>query len=149
MLLLILVVQYTHYCNVLTIPILELILFLLLTLAYTVDDDGDDEEGTASGGKEYSVSYEGNDQLRHKVMEPDEGKPPELPVIKEYTAEEERSNIRRYRTVTVGDVSVQIDMQAVEPYRKIIQHMGESCDPLNVSCDPWSVSYDDYRGTTV
>ena len=70
-------------------------------------------------------------------MEPDEGRPPELPVIKEYSAEEERSDMRRYRTVTVGDVSVQIDMQAVEPYRKVIQHMGESCD---VSCDTWNQS---------
>ena len=61
-------------------------------------------------------------------MEPDEGKPPELVPIKEYSAEEEQSDIRRYRTVTVGDVSVQIDMQTVEPYRKVIQHMGESCD---------------------
>lgn len=66
-------------------------------------------------------------------MEPDEGRPPELPSIKEYSAEEERSDMRRYRTVNVGDVSVQIDMQAVEPYRKVIQHMGESCDTWNVS----------------
>lgn len=86
----------------------------------------DDEDKT----KEYNVSYEGSDQLRPKVMEPDEGKPPELPAIEEYSAEEERKNIRRYRTVTVGDVSVQIDMQAVEPYKKFIQHMGESCDPF-------------------
>ena len=88
-----------------------------------------DEEGTTSGGKDYGVSYESNDQLRHKVMEPDEGKPPELVPIKEYSADEERNDTRRYRVVTVGDVSVQIDMQAVEPYKKIIQHMGESYDP--------------------
>ena len=69
-------------------------------------------------------------------MEPDEGKPPELAVIKEYTAEEEQKDTRRYRTVTVGDVSVQIDLQALEPYRKVIQHMGESCD--HSSCDPSS-----------
>ena len=63
-------------------------------------------------------------------MEPDEGKTPELVPIKEYSAEEEQSDTRRYRTVTVGDVSVQIDMQVVEPYRKVIQHMGKSCDPV-------------------
>ena len=68
-------------------------------------------------------------------MEPDEGKPPEIAAIKEYSAEEEQNDIRRYRTVTVGDVSVQIDMQIVEPYKKIIQHMGRSCDPWNASCD--------------
>ena len=95
--------------------------------SYTVVDN---EEVGASGGKEFSVSYEGNDQLRHKVMEPDEGKTPELVPIKEYSAEEEQNDTRRYRTVTVGDVSVQIDMQVVEPYRKIIQHMGELCDPI-------------------
>lgn len=98
--------------------------------------DVGDDRGTASGGKEYDVSYESNDQLRHKVMEPDEGKPPEPIPIEEYSAEEEQKNTRRYRTVTVGDVSVQIDMQAVEPYRKVIQHMGESCDPCSWSCDP-------------
>jgi len=63
-------------------------------------------------------------------MEPDEGKSPELPSIKEYSAEEERSDTRRYRTVTIGEVSVQIDMQALEPYKKVIQHMGESCDTV-------------------
>ena len=63
-------------------------------------------------------------------MEPDEGKPQELPSIKEYSAEEERSDTRRYRTVTIGEVSVQIDMQALEPYKKVIQHMGESCDAV-------------------
>ena len=77
-------------------------------------------------------------------MEPDEGKPPELPSIKEYSAEEERSDTRRYRTVTIGEVSIQIDMQALEPYKKVIQHMGESCDPYSLSCDPYSVSYDPY-----
>ena len=69
-------------------------------------------------------------------MEPDEGRPPELPIIKEYSAEEERSDMRRYRIVTVGDVSVQIDMQAVEPYKKVIQHMGKSCDTWNMSTEP-------------
>ena len=50
--------QYTHYCE-------------CYCYYYAADDDGDDDkEGIASGGKEYSVSYEGNDQLRHKVMEP-------------------------------------------------------------------------------
>jgi len=89
----------------------------------------DDEEGTTSKENEASVSYKGSDQLRHKVMEPDEGKPPEVEAIKEYSIEEEQKDLRRYRIVTVGEVSVQIDMQAVEPYRKVIQHMGESCDP--------------------
>ena len=73
---------------------------------------------------DYAVSSEANDQLREKVMEPDEGDSPDLK-IKEYSAEEEQKDTRRFRVVTVGEESVKIDMEAVEPYRKVIQHMGE------------------------
>ena len=70
---------------------------------------------------DFSVS---NDQLREKVMEPEEGNSPDL-TIKEYSAEEEQKDTRRFRVVTVGEESVKIDMEKVEPYRKVIQHMGE------------------------
>ena len=73
---------------------------------------------------DYSVSMSGagGDQLRQKVMEPEDGN--DL-TIKEYSAEEEQKDTRRFRLVTVGDESVKIDMEEVEPYRKVIQHMGE------------------------
>jgi len=57
-------------------------------------------------------------------MEPEEGNSPDL-TIKEYSAEEEQKDTRRFRVVTVGEESVKIDMEKVEPYRKVIQHMGE------------------------
>jgi len=73
---------------------------------------------------DYSVSMSGagGDQLRQKVMEPEDGN---NLTIKEYSAEEEQRDTRRFRLVTVGDESVKIDMDEVEPYRKVIQHMGE------------------------
>ena len=68
------------------------------------------------------MSGAGGDQLRQKVMEPEDGN---NLTIKEYSAEEEQRDTRRFRLVTVGDESVKIDMDEVEPYRKVIQHMGE------------------------
>ncbi|XP_045144538.1 protein prune homolog 2 isoform X3 [Echinops telfairi] len=46
--------------------------------------------------------------------------------IPEYTAEEEREDNRLWRTVVIGDQEQRIDMKAIEPYRRVISHGGDS-----------------------
>ncbi|XP_051875358.1 protein prune homolog 2-like isoform X3 [Pristis pectinata] len=51
--------------------------------------------------------------------------------IPEYTAEEERTDNRLWRTVVIGEQEHRIDMKAIEPYRKVVSHGGYYSDGLN------------------
>ncbi|XP_067839201.1 protein prune homolog 2-like isoform X2 [Heptranchias perlo] len=51
--------------------------------------------------------------------------------IPEYTAEEERTDNRLWRTVVIGEQEHRIDMKAIEPYRKVVSHGGYYTDGLN------------------
>ncbi|XP_041042333.1 protein prune homolog 2-like isoform X5 [Carcharodon carcharias] len=51
--------------------------------------------------------------------------------IPEYTAEEERTDNRLWRTVVIGEQEHRIDMKAIEPYRRVVSHGGYYSDGLN------------------
>ncbi|XP_069786618.1 protein prune homolog 2-like isoform X4 [Narcine bancroftii] len=51
--------------------------------------------------------------------------------IPEYTAEEERTDNRLWRTVVIGEQEHRIDMKTIEPYRKVVSHGGYYSDGLN------------------
>lgn len=44
--------------------------------------------------------------------------------IPEYSFEEEAEDLRKHRLVQIGGEEKNIDMDIVQPYRKIIQHAG-------------------------
>ncbi|XP_072372719.1 protein prune homolog 2-like isoform X3 [Scyliorhinus torazame] len=51
--------------------------------------------------------------------------------IPEYTAEQERTDNRLWRTVVIGEQEHRIDMKAIEPYRTVVSHGGYYSDGLN------------------
>ncbi|XP_067886091.1 protein prune homolog 2-like isoform X2 [Heterodontus francisci] len=51
--------------------------------------------------------------------------------IPEYTAEQERTDNRLWRTVVIGEQEHRIDMKAIEPYRRVVSHGGYYSDGLN------------------
>ncbi|XP_038660853.1 protein prune homolog 2-like isoform X7 [Scyliorhinus canicula] len=51
--------------------------------------------------------------------------------IPEYTAEQERTDNRLWRTVVIGEQEHRIDMMAIEPYRRVVSHGGYYTDGLN------------------
>ncbi|XP_048382790.2 uncharacterized protein LOC125450743 isoform X2 [Stegostoma tigrinum] len=51
--------------------------------------------------------------------------------IPEYTAEEERTDNRLWRTVVIGEQEHRIDMKAIEPYRRVVSHGGYYSEGLN------------------
>ncbi|XP_078070647.1 protein prune homolog 2-like isoform X2 [Mustelus asterias] len=55
----------------------------------------------------------------------------EVEPIPEYTAEEERTDNRLWRTVVIGEQEHRIDMKAIEPYRRVVSHGGYYSDGLN------------------
>ncbi|XP_042189607.1 protein prune homolog 2 isoform X3 [Callorhinchus milii] len=55
----------------------------------------------------------------------------EVEPIPEYTAEQERTDNRLWRTVVIGEQEHRIDMKAIEPYQKVISHGGYYSDGLN------------------
>lgn len=46
--------------------------------------------------------------------------------IPEYSFEQEAEELRKHRLVRIGEEEKNIDMDIVQPYRKIIQHAGKS-----------------------
>ena len=46
--------------------------------------------------------------------------------IPEYTAREELDDNKRWRVVQLGDKSYRIDMEAIDPYKKVLSHGGQS-----------------------
>ena len=48
----------------------------------------------------------------------------ETPKIPEYSYKQESDDLRKHRLVKVGEEQMNIDMDLVQPYRKIIQHAG-------------------------
>ena len=44
--------------------------------------------------------------------------------IPEYSHKQESDDLRRHRLVHIGEEEMNIDMDLVQPYRKIIQHAG-------------------------
>lgn len=48
----------------------------------------------------------------------------EAPVIPEYSFKQEADDLRKHRLVQVGEEEKNVDMDIVQPYRKIIQHAG-------------------------
>ncbi|XP_029430257.1 BCL2/adenovirus E1B 19 kDa protein-interacting protein 2 isoform X3 [Rhinatrema bivittatum] len=51
--------------------------------------------------------------------------------IPEYTATEEKEDIRRWRLFRIGEQDHRVDMTAIEPYKKVISHGGYYGDGLN------------------
>lgn len=48
----------------------------------------------------------------------------ESPKIPEYSYKQESDDLRKHRLVQVGEEQMNINMDLVQPYRKIIQHAG-------------------------
>ena len=48
----------------------------------------------------------------------------DTPNIPEYSFEQEVKDLRKHRLVRIGEEEKNIDMDIVQPYRKIIQHAG-------------------------
>ena len=46
------------------------------------------------------------------------------PDIPEYSFKQEAEDLRKHRLVRIGEEEKNIDMDVVQPYRKIIQHAG-------------------------
>jgi len=59
-----------------------------------------------------------------------------LPIesIPEYTAREEFEDSKRWRVVQIGDKSYRIDMEAIDPYKKVLSHGGKSYGIEPVAC---------------
>ena len=49
---------------------------------------------------------------------------PPVEPIPEYTASEELSDEKNWRSVTIGDKNFKIDMKVIEPYKKVLSHGG-------------------------
>ena len=49
----------------------------------------------------------------------------EVGKIPEYSVEQESEDMRKHRYINVGGEEMTIDMDLIQPYRKIIQHAGE------------------------
>ncbi|KAJ8002415.1 hypothetical protein DPEC_G00158650 [Dallia pectoralis] len=51
--------------------------------------------------------------------------------VQEYSASEEREEVRRWRVFRIGDQDHRVDMKAIEPYKRVISHGGYYGDGLN------------------
>ena len=49
-----------------------------------------------------------------------------METVQEYSASEEREEGRRWRVFRIGDQEHRVDMKAIEPYKKVISHGGQS-----------------------
>lgn len=51
---------------------------------------------------------------------------PAVPVetIPEFSAAEEQAEIRQWKSFAVGQSEIQIDLKAIQPYRRVISHGG-------------------------
>lgn len=47
--------------------------------------------------------------------------------IPEYSAREEFEDAKKWRVVTIGDKKYRIDMESIEPYKKVLSHGGLLC----------------------
>uniref|UniRef100_A0A4W3I7I7 CRAL-TRIO domain-containing protein n=1 Tax=Callorhinchus milii TaxID=7868 RepID=A0A4W3I7I7_CALMI len=74
-----------------------------------------------------SLEYSGHDETPIATNTAKE----EVEPIPEYTAEQERTDNRLWRTVVIGEQEHRIDMKAIEPYQKVISHGGYYSDGLN------------------
>lgn len=52
--------------------------------------------------------------------------------VQEYSVSEEREEVRRWRVFRIGDQEHRVDMKAIEPYKRVISHGGQS--PLVCMC---------------
>ncbi len=50
---------------------------------------------------------------------------PGVPLIPEYSVEEEKKDSRTYRLIQVGGEEVTVNLALIEPYKKIVQHAGQ------------------------
>ena len=55
------------------------------------------------------------------------------PNIPEYSFKQEAEDLRKHRLVRIGEEEKNIDMDVVQPYRKIIQHAGTHINCVSVS----------------
>uniref|UniRef100_A0A3P9PBT7 Prune homolog 2 with BCH domain n=1 Tax=Poecilia reticulata TaxID=8081 RepID=A0A3P9PBT7_POERE len=51
--------------------------------------------------------------------------------IPTYSAEEERRDVKLWRTVVIGEQEQRINMKVIEPYMKVISHGGENVSRLS------------------
>ncbi|XP_026221622.1 BCL2/adenovirus E1B 19 kDa protein-interacting protein 2 isoform X2 [Anabas testudineus] len=51
--------------------------------------------------------------------------------VQEYSALDEREEVRRWRVFRIGDQEHRVDMKAIEPYKRVISHGGYYGDGLN------------------
>lgn len=61
--------------------------------------------------------------------------------VQEYSALDEREEVRRWRVFRIGDQEHRVDMKAIEPYKRVISHGGQ-CDKwhTHINTTTWSVS---------
>ncbi|KAM9330712.1 protein prune homolog 2 [Gastrophryne carolinensis] len=74
-----------------------------------------------------SFDYTGQDDrpaLGHSIQEDFES-------IREYTAEEERTDNKLWRSVIIGEQEQRIDMKVIEPYKRVISHGGYYGEGIN------------------
>lgn len=45
--------------------------------------------------------------------------------VQEYSALDERDEVRRWRVFRIGDQEHRVDMKAIEPYKRVISHGGQ------------------------
>uniref|UniRef100_UPI00358F5AE9 caytaxin-like isoform X3 n=1 Tax=Myxine glutinosa TaxID=7769 RepID=UPI00358F5AE9 len=88
---------------------------------FDVDDleTPDDTDSLDYLGTSHDLEWEDDTPLHNDGMLP------------EYTAEEERRDLRRWRSVLVGEQEHRIDMLAIEPYKRVVSHGGYYGDGLN------------------
>uniref|UniRef100_A0A8C4WVF0 Prune homolog 2 with BCH domain n=2 Tax=Eptatretus burgeri TaxID=7764 RepID=A0A8C4WVF0_EPTBU len=88
---------------------------------FDVDDleTPDDTESLDYLGTSNDLEWEDDTPLHNDGMLP------------EYTVEEERCDLRRWRSVLVGEQEHRIDMLAIEPYKRVVSHGGYYGDGLN------------------
>ncbi|XP_043916797.1 protein prune homolog 2 isoform X2 [Protopterus annectens] len=78
-------------------------------------DEADSLEYTGQGNE---LEWEEEQPTNTEVTEG------ETDAIPEYTAEEERSDNRLWRTVIIGEQEHRIDMKVIDPYKKVLSHGG-------------------------
>ncbi|XP_014248400.1 protein prune homolog 2 [Cimex lectularius] len=67
-----------------------------------------------------SQGFDSDDDLENSILEQISSVEP----IAEYTAEEEREDIRSWRSVDLGNNECRIDMKVIEPYKRVLSHGG-------------------------
>ncbi|CAG7727729.1 unnamed protein product [Allacma fusca] len=85
----------------------------------TIQSDGDDEDVT--------LDIDTPDDMEESILEQLESiatTPVDREMIPELLAEEELEDERRWKSFRVGASDIQIDLKAIQPYRRVLSHGG-------------------------